>query len=243
MIHPDRENSSWNSPPKSWVKKSSGHHGFLDLWPLDFIFCAWKKQIIKTYDSVNGGIRKEIQRHWSFFGLNPHLLRALRVSWSLKTPPKPSTKIPWKSSDGNAFKVKGSKALPRLATEDPKTRPISSQKLLEMTLMRIIPRSCEVFSPNLVGGWTNPFEKCESNWVHLPQIGVNIKNIWNHHLEMKLNETKWNQMKLIGTECNWNLQFQLWLRDLCSFFWGGKSLFQSHIGWKFCEESTHLIKS
>ena len=29
---------------------------------------------------------------------------------------------------------------------------------------------------------TNPFEKYESKWVHLPQIGVNIKNIWNHHL-------------------------------------------------------------
>ena len=23
---------------------------------------------------------------------------------------------------------------------------------------------------------------CSSKWVHLPQIGVNIKNIWNHHL-------------------------------------------------------------
>ena len=34
----------------------------------------------------------------------------------------------------------------------------------------------------LVGGWTNPSEKYSSKWVHLPQIGVNIKNIWNHHL-------------------------------------------------------------
>ena len=34
----------------------------------------------------------------------------------------------------------------------------------------------------LVGGWTNPFERYESKWIHLPQIGVNIKHIWNHHL-------------------------------------------------------------
>ena len=40
----------------------------------------------------------------------------------------------------------------------------------------------------LVGGWTNPLEKYESKWVHLPQIGVKIikkiKNIWNHHLDI-----------------------------------------------------------
>ena len=35
----------------------------------------------------------------------------------------------------------------------------------------------------LVGGWTNPFEKYQSKWVHLPQVGVKIKNIWNHHLD------------------------------------------------------------
>ena len=29
----------------------------------------------------------------------------------------------------------------------------------------------------------NPSEKYESKWVHLPQIGMNIKNLWNHHLE------------------------------------------------------------
>ena len=29
----------------------------------------------------------------------------------------------------------------------------------------------------LVGGF-NPFEKYESKWVHLPQIGMNIQNIW-----------------------------------------------------------------
>ena len=36
---------------------------------------------------------------------------------------------------------------------------------------------------SLVGGWTNPSEKyaCQTGWF--PQIGVKIKNIWNHHLE------------------------------------------------------------
>jgi len=33
-----------------------------------------------------------------------------------------------------------------------------------------------IFSIYLVGGF-NPFEKYQSNWVHLPQIGVKIKNV------------------------------------------------------------------
>ena len=32
----------------------------------------------------------------------------------------------------------------------------------------------------LVGGWTNPFEKYACQNGNLPQIGVKIKNIWNH---------------------------------------------------------------
>ena len=34
----------------------------------------------------------------------------------------------------------------------------------------------------LVGGWTNPFEKYARQNGSFPQIGVKIKNIWNHHL-------------------------------------------------------------
>ena len=34
----------------------------------------------------------------------------------------------------------------------------------------------------LVGGWTNPFEKYARQIGSFPQIGVKIKNIWNHHL-------------------------------------------------------------
>ena len=33
---------------------------------------------------------------------------------------------------------------------------------------------------NLVGGWTNPFEKYARQLGNLPQIGVKIKHIWNH---------------------------------------------------------------
>ena len=32
------------------------------------------------------------------------------------------------------------------------------------------------------GWWFQPIWKiCSSKWVHLPQIGVKIKNVWNHH--------------------------------------------------------------
>ena len=35
----------------------------------------------------------------------------------------------------------------------------------------------------LVGGWTNPIEKyARQNW-NLPEIRVNIANVWNHHLD------------------------------------------------------------
>ena len=33
---------------------------------------------------------------------------------------------------------------------------------------------------SLVGGF-NPSEKYWSNWVHFPQVGVKMNNIWNHH--------------------------------------------------------------
>ena len=38
----------------------------------------------------------------------------------------------------------------------------------------------------LPGGWTNPFEKYARQIGSFPQIGVKIKNLWNHHLEIYL---------------------------------------------------------
>ena len=35
--------------------------------------------------------------------------------------------------------------------------------------------------PWLVGGWTNPFEKYQSNWIISPGRGENI--FWDHHLD------------------------------------------------------------
>ena len=39
-----------------------------------------------------------------------------------------------------------------------------------------------VSSTSLVGGWTNPSEKYARQNGYFPQIGMNIKNIWNHYL-------------------------------------------------------------
>ena len=36
-------------------------------------------------------------------------------------------------------------------------------------------------SGQLVGGWTNPVEKYARQIGSSPQVGVKIKNIWNHH--------------------------------------------------------------
>ncbi len=44
-------------------------------------------------------------------------------------------------------------------------------------------------SPNLVGGWTNPFEKYARQNGNLPQIGLKIKYIWNHHPVIFIGDT------------------------------------------------------
>ena len=33
----------------------------------------------------------------------------------------------------------------------------------------------------LVGGWTNPSEKYARQIGNIPQIGMKIKHVWNHH--------------------------------------------------------------
>ena len=45
----------------------------------------------------------------------------------------------------------------------------------------------------LVGGWTNPLENI-SQIGNLPQIGVKIKNIWNHHQENLTNHLPGKQV-------------------------------------------------
>ena len=41
-------------------------------------------------------------------------------------------------------------------------------------------RSLGEMSTNLVGGWTNPSEKYARQIGNLPQVGMKIKNVWNH---------------------------------------------------------------
>ena len=37
----------------------------------------------------------------------------------------------------------------------------------------------------LGGGWTNPSEKYARQLGSFPQVGMEIKNVWNHHLVKK----------------------------------------------------------
>ena len=49
------------------------------------------------------------------------------------------------------------------------------------------------------GWWFQPLWKiCSSKWVHLPQIGMKIKNIWNHH-----QDTGWPQWDTQKTNHIW----------------------------------------
>ena len=51
---------------------------------------------------------------------------------------------------------------------------------------------------DLVGGWTNPFEKDSSKWVHLPQIRVNIKNIWVATTQKHIIDNKDHKIHISG---------------------------------------------
>ena len=42
----------------------------------------------------------------------------------------------------------------------------------------------------LVGGWTNPFEKYARQIGSFPQVGVKIKDIWNHHPVFEVNDAR-----------------------------------------------------
>ena len=53
------------------------------------------------------------------------------------------------------------------------------------TYWESFPNICPL--PQLVGGWTNPFEKYARQIGSFPQGGVEIKkNVWNHHLDKVL---------------------------------------------------------
>ena len=47
----------------------------------------------------------------------------------------------------------------------------------------------------LVGGWTNPSEKYARQNGNLPQIGMKIQNVWNHHLGFFCLRKLWDSKK------------------------------------------------
>ena len=64
------------------------------------------------------------------------------------------------------------------------------------------------FSPKLASWWLNqPIWKiCSSNWIISPRIGMNIKNVWNHHLASHI---LINLDLVTSSEAEFRL-FQLW---------------------------------
>ena len=58
--------------------------------------------------------------------------------------------------------------------------PSSNKRVLASSEILLSKKSIE--HGELVGGWTNPFDKIFVKLDHLFQVGVKIKNIWSHHL-------------------------------------------------------------
>ncbi len=87
-----------------------------------------------------------------------------------------------------------------------------------------------------VGGWTNPFEKYARQIGNLPQIGVKIKNIWNHHAIYF-----WQRTSL--SLCGW---VQLFVGSLysrrwrTSIFWAMLAFTKQNFGVKLVPRKLHL---
>ena len=82
------------------------------------------------------------------------------------------------------------------STHPPKNPSISSKS------DQILSSNSEDINSHLVGGF-NPFEKYDRQNGNLPQIGVKIKNIWNHHpVIQQTPEPKANQ---VPSEQPWRL--------------------------------------
>ena len=70
-----------------------------------------------------------------------------------------------------------------------KKHPFAQKKCCPKKI-KLYPKCCSILFPKqnicvqqkqyLVGGWTNPFEKYARQIGSSPQVGVKIKNIWNH---------------------------------------------------------------
>ena len=58
--------------------------------------------------------------------------------------------------------------------------PIFSRECVALTSQR--PPVLKGFLPKLVGGWTNPCEKYARQIGSFRQVGVKMKNMWNHQL-------------------------------------------------------------
>ena len=94
----------------------------------------------------------------------------------------------------------------------------------------------------LVGGWTNPFEKYARQIGHLPQIGMKIKNIWNHHLALNwlidlIDHFGRGVIKKIDAPPKLKMESLKMMESPrgTSFFWG--LLFRFHVKFQGCSSS------
>ncbi len=90
-------------------------------------------------------------------------------------------------SSKQILKLIGITTLPKTNSEfshTPESRKTESQKAIAASLFwkKRQKTSHQVRFSLLVGGWTNPFEKYARQIGSFPQVGMKIKNIWNHHL-------------------------------------------------------------
>ncbi len=73
--------------------------------------------------------------------------------------------------------------------------------------LHFVAKISRLITAKLVGGWTTHLKNISQN-LNLPQIGVKIKNVWNHHLEKYVNNMIWHTTyRLIYMHPFWPLSF------------------------------------
>ena len=97
---------------------------------------------------------------------------------------------------------------------DSKVRSGSVERVEHPDMLEVVEENATIFVP--VGGWTNPSEKYPRQSGNLPQVGVKIKQNWNHQPVLDRchpNDGWWPSLEIH------KVNFGLWHWSKWSYWW------------------------